>query len=246
MTRPVQLFRGDCLDLLPSIPDGSVDMICADLPYGTTNCHWDNRIPMEPLWREFWRVAKHNAAVCLFAQQPFATDLINAARKWFRYEWVVVKNRALGFLNANKMPLRAHELVLVFYRALPPYTPQTTGEGKPCVIVRKANPPQIYGSTHGTTTWSDGRRFPRDVLMARAINKPTHPTEKSVEVLEILIKSYTNRGGGGGQLRTCAGSDDGKRHVRRGVRTYGAEVHRNGKGRTLLRGSTKTDCGSES
>ena len=90
MTASFQLHHGDCMDLLPTIPDGSVDMICADLPYGTTCCQWDKRILMEPLWRELWRVCKSNAAIVMFAQQPFATDLINSARRFFRYEWVWV------------------------------------------------------------------------------------------------------------------------------------------------------------
>lgn len=193
MNGTTSLLHGDCLELLPSIPDGSVDMICADLPYGTTNCAWDVRIPMEPLWAEFWRVAKHNAAICLFAQQPFATDLINAARKWFRYEWVVAKSRASGFANANKMPLRAHELVLVFYRRLPTYRPQKV-PGQP-YKKRQVNG-AFYPVKQRTDTVNCGDRFPTDVIRVPSMRRQSmvSPTQKQVHLLEVLVKSYTNAG----------------------------------------------------
>lgn len=214
MTRPVQLFHGDCLDLLPSIPDGSVDMICADLPYGTTNCHWDKRIPMEPLWREFWRVAKHNAAVCLFAQQPFATDLINAARKWFRYEWVWVKTQQVGFFNCKKMPMRLHELIVVFYRALPKYNPIMRKVERGQLGRRRGNSDwkhvcgHIYGIVQrkAAPAWSyteNHTRYPVDVLefsnwnrmlFGRSQSDTRHPTEKPTSILEYLAKTYTDAG----------------------------------------------------
>lgn len=193
MSGGIQLLQGDCLELLKGIPDGTVDMICADLPYGTTNCHWDVRLPMAPLWEQFWRVAKHNAAICLFAQQPFATDLINAARKWFRYEWVFVKKRALGFLDANRRPLRAHKLILVFYRSLPTFHPQKTGDAHPHFVQRKADMAQIY-HTHRKSSWSDGKRFPRDVVEIHPSIKPAHPCEKPCSLLEMVVKTYTNAG----------------------------------------------------
>lgn len=118
------LLQGDCLEIMPAMRPGIFDLILCDLPYGITDLEWDKRIPMEPLWREYWRLLKPNGTVVLTAQQPFATDLIQAARKFFRYELIWEKTCALGFLNAKKMPLRAHENLLVFYRALPVYNPQ--------------------------------------------------------------------------------------------------------------------------
>ena len=202
MSAADRLFFGDCLELLPTIPDGSVDMICADLPYGTTNCAWDVRIPMEPLWREFWRVTKHNAAVCLFAQNPFAADLISAARKFFRYEWVWEKTHRNGFLNAHKMPLRVHELILVFYRALPTYNPQ---KFKPSRLrdglhfVHSGKKGSVYGKRNdgARPPWKESReRFPVDVVKFPlcALQKRSAHTEKPVALLEYLAKTYTDEG----------------------------------------------------
>ena len=118
--------QGDCLKLLKEIPDGSVDMILTDLPFGTTDCSWDIRLPLDEMWTQFKRVTKRNAAIVLFSQLPFACDLINANRKNFRYEIVWEKSVPVGFFNANKMPLRCHENILVFYQQLPTYNPQFT------------------------------------------------------------------------------------------------------------------------
>ena len=120
-----QLLHGDCLDLMQTIPSGSVDMILCDLPYGTTACKWDTVIPFEPLWAQYRRVAKRNAAIVLTASQPFTTALIASNMRDFRYSLVWDKvNKYTGALNANRMPLRRHEDVAVFYRALPIYNKQ--------------------------------------------------------------------------------------------------------------------------
>ncbi|MBQ7251808.1 MAG: site-specific DNA-methyltransferase [Kiritimatiellae bacterium] len=188
---------------MKTLPDGSVDMICADLPYGTTACPWDRRFPMEPLWEQFWRVAKRNAAICLFAQQPFATDLINAARKWFRYEWVWVKTRAGGPLNAKKMPLRGHELVLVFYRALPTYHPQMRKAKalRGNLYYRPRQPgsgdSEVYGCRASVRDWREtGMRYPVDVVTIKSKAQQCRhaPTEKPVELLEMLVRTYTDPG----------------------------------------------------
>ena len=127
----MRLINGDCLELMKDIPDGSIDMILADPPYGTTHRNkWDVVIPFEPMWEHLNRVIKDNGAVVLFSQLPFSCDLIQSNRKYFRYEWVWEKTNAVGFLNANRMPLRAHENILVFYKRLPMYNPQKT-KGKP-------------------------------------------------------------------------------------------------------------------
>nr|WP_243440635.1 site-specific DNA-methyltransferase [Fretibacterium fastidiosum] len=118
------LYREDCFDIFPDIPDGSVDMILCDLPYGTTNFTWDKKLPFGRLWTEYSRLIREHGAIALTAQQPFATDLIVAGRKLFRYELIWEKTLACGFLNANRMPLRAHENILIFYKKLPIYHPQ--------------------------------------------------------------------------------------------------------------------------
>lgn len=119
----MKLLQGDCLELMRDIPDGSVDMVLCDLPYGTTQCRWDTVIPFEPLWEHYKRVIKENGAILLFSAQPFTTDLIQSNRKMFRYEIIWEKTQRLGFLNAKKMPMRAHENICVFYKKLPTYNP---------------------------------------------------------------------------------------------------------------------------
>ena len=113
-----EVHQGDCLEILKQVPDGSVDMVLCDLPYGTTRCKWDTIIPFEPLWDEYRRVAKKNAAIVLTAAQPFTSVLIASNLKEFKYNWVWEKSKATGYLNAKKMPMRAHEDVCVFYLSL--------------------------------------------------------------------------------------------------------------------------------
>ena len=190
----MQLLHGDCLELMKSIPDGSVDMVLCDLPYGITSRNkWDNIIPLEELWQQYNRICKLNAAIILFAQMPFGSALIESNRKNFRYEWIWQKHQGSGFLNANRMPLRAHENILVFYKKLPTYNPQKT-KGKPYKAKSGVKTSTNYGSFDGSWhTDSDGERFPTDVLKYPAVRQ-FHPTQKPVELLEYLIKTYTNEG----------------------------------------------------
>jgi site-specific DNA-methyltransferase (adenine-specific) len=186
-----KLYQGDCLEIMPQIPTGSVDMILCDLPYGTTACEWDKRIDMDRLWAEYRRLAKPNGAIVLTAQQPFATDLINAARKWFRYEIIWEKSLALGFLNAKKMPLRAHENILVFYRALPTYNPQMTA-GKPYKKGPSSTGTVLYRRKKSLPTDNkDGLRYPRSVQKWTQEQHKGHPTAKPQAMFEWLINTYT-------------------------------------------------------
>lgn len=188
------LYCGDCLDIMREIPEGSVDMALCDLPYGITDCAWDVRIPLEPLWAAYKRVVKQSGAIVLTAQQPFATDLINAARPFFRYELIWEKAKALGFLNANRMPLRAHENVLVFYRRLPRYTPQFT-EGKPYQRGATKNASKsVYRHHVKTGIDNAGTRHPRSVLRFSQEGRTKHPTEKPQALFEWLIRTYTAPG----------------------------------------------------
>lgn len=224
MNDDIKLYNGDCMKLLQNVPDESVDMILCDLPYGTTDCDWDIPLPLNKLWREYKRVMKDSGAAVLFSQLPFAVDLINANRKWFRYEWIWDKRNAVGFLNANKMPLKQHENVLVFYKHLPTYNPQFT-EGKPYVRGRNHDS-NVYGSYAPTKTISDGRRFPNDLLsISNNRSKSQHPTQKPVPLCEYLIKTYTNEGEV--VLDNCMGSGStGVACVNTGRRFIGMELNK--------------------
>lgn len=188
----MKLICGDCIEAMRQIPDGSIDMVLADPPYGTTANKWDRTLPLEKMWWELRRVIRPNGAICLFAQQPFATDLINGSRREFRYEWVWEKVSAQGFLNANRMPLRAHELVLVFYKKLPTYHPQLT-KGKPYKGSGESRMTSNYHTRRNISRDNDGFRYPRDVQKFDG-ERGLHPTQKPVALLEYLIRTYTDPG----------------------------------------------------
>lgn len=120
--RSSTLYKGDCLTVMENIPDKSIDMVLCDLPYGVTRNHWDTIIPLDKLWEQYKRIVKNNAAICLFAQGLFYIDLVNSNRKMFRYDLVWNKILTSGFLNANRMPLRQHEQIAIFYKNAQPIT----------------------------------------------------------------------------------------------------------------------------
>ena len=186
------IYNENCLEGMKKIPDGSIDMILDDLPYGTTDCAFDERLPFAPMWEQFLRVCKLNAAIVLFSQLPFGSDLIQSQRKLFRYEWIWEKSLGVGFLNAKKMPLRCHENILVFYRRLPTYNPQFA-KGKPY----KARPTSFslnYQHQKQTEQNNSGTRYPKDILSGTYDVMKSHPQQKPVELLEYLIRTYTNEG----------------------------------------------------
>ena len=194
----INLMRGDCLERMKEIPDGSVDMILTDPPYGTTQCKWDSVIPLEPMWEQLKRVIKPNGAIVMTASQPFTTTLISSNIKMFKYCWVWDKvNRPTGHLNAKKRPMRQTEDVIVFCSGKVPYNPQMT-QGKPY----RATGGKIsdnYGSqVKSTTVCDDGLRYPRELISIKADERGTvgriHPTQKPVALMEYLIKTYTNPG----------------------------------------------------
>lgn len=201
-TKDYELWNGDCLELMKDIPDKFADMILCDLPYGVTAKNkWDTIIPFKALWEQYERIIKDNGAIVLFGQDKFTAECMLSNRKLHRYNLIWKKVLPSGFLNANRMPLREHEDIMVFYKKLPTYNPQKF-KGNPCHtrgIVSKTNEVQHkndnYGDFKCVETEGD-MKFPTSVL---EFSKPhpsvsVHPTQKPVELLEWLIKTYTNEG----------------------------------------------------
>ena len=192
----IELLNGDCLGLMKDIPDCSIDMILADLPYGTTACKWDDIIPFDLLWEQYERVIKDDGAIVLTASQPFTTKLIASNYKMFRYNWVWEKSYSTGFMNANKMPLKNIEDVLVFYKRLPTYNPQGIIEVNKKQVRKKDKKTTIYsdmGLKEGTYT-QKYTNYPKQIIKTTTKEKTIHPTQKPVELFEYLIKTYTNEG----------------------------------------------------
>jgi DNA modification methylase len=192
----VTIRHGDCFDMLPKLQDQSADLILADLPYGTTQCAWDAVIPFEPLWREYLRIAKPNAAIVLCAAQPFASMVVASNPKQYRYEWIWEKGNATGFLNAKKQPLRAHESAQVFYRQQPVYNPQMTSGHVRKTTKRKTVNSECYGKALNLTEYDSTERYPRSVQFFSS-DKQTgsfHPTQKPIAWMDFLIRTYTNPG----------------------------------------------------
>lgn len=185
----------DCLEGMKAIPDGSVDMVLCDLPYGTTRNKWDSIIPVEALWEEYNRVCKLTAAIVLFSQMPFTASLVNSKPDMFRYEWIWEKTQGTGHLNAKKMPLKIHENVLVFYRSLPTYNPQW-GKGEPYTATYSTHSSNYGTQKDNITTVNDGRRYPTDIIrVAKGEgDRHLHLTQKPVALCEYLIKTYTHPG----------------------------------------------------
>ncbi|MEK3955331.1 DNA-methyltransferase [Psychrobacillus sp. FSL K6-1464] len=191
------IYNMDCLEGMKHIPDKSVDLILCDLPYGTTNCDWDSIIPFEELWQHYKRVIKDNGAIVLTASQPFTTKLIASNMKWFRYEWIWKKgNHVTGFQNANRMPLKNHENVCVFYKKLPTYQPQGIMKIKPKIV--KSNPSmQVLGKQNKTLNKYHlvrHKNYPKSILDFPRESKTFHPTQKPIDLFEYIIRTYTNEG----------------------------------------------------
>lgn len=194
----IDLKQGDCLELMKNIPDKSVDMVLCDLPYGTTQNKWDKRIDLQQLFTHYKRIIKSGGAIALFAQQPFASDLVQANRKQFRYEWVWQKSNKTGFLNSKKIPLKEHENILIFYDKLPIYNPQMRkGEH---INARKGRAlSSNYGKFYRMDSQKVDEYYPSSIIQFKCVNQQSikerlHPTQKPVPLLEYLIKTYTNEG----------------------------------------------------
>jgi site-specific DNA-methyltransferase (adenine-specific) len=194
-----KIHLGDCLDLMPSIPSKSVDMILCDLPYGTTACEWDSIIDMARLWQEYERVIKDNGAIVLTASSHFTFKLWQSNIRLFRYKIVWDKNFKVGFMDANRRPMRQHEDILLFYKKPPIYNPQKS-KGTPYkAILDKNNVPEYMGKIERIPTINEGDRYPSDIVKVNSVaysggERGLHPTQKPVALFEYLIKTYTNEG----------------------------------------------------
>lgn len=191
----MDLRFGDCLELLPAIPDASVDLILADLPYGTTRCAWDSHIDLQLLWPELRRVCR--GAIVLFAQSPFDKVLGMSNLPMLRHEWIWEKTHATGHLNAKKMPLKAHENVLVFYDRLPTYNPQKTTGHVRKTATKRGDVTPVYGAqTFDAITYDSTDRYPRSVQVFPSDKQRSklHPTQKPEALCEYLIRTYSNPG----------------------------------------------------
>ena len=196
-----EIYLGDCLELMPKhVEDKSVDMIFCDLPYGTTQNKWDSVIPLDELWKEYERVIKDNGAIVLFAAQPFTSALIMSNPKMFKYDWIWQKPKGTGHLNAKKQPMRDKEDILVFYKKQCTYNPQMT-EGTPYKDkagkdhTKSTSMTGSYGKYTNYREVNKGVRYPKQVQQFGVVERGTvHPTQKPLDLIEYMIKTYTNEG----------------------------------------------------
>lgn len=220
------IYNADCLEKMKEIPDGSIDLICTDLPYevlhkNNPHAQWDRIIPFKPLWEQYERIIKDNGAIVLFAQGMFTAQLMMSNPKLWRYNLVWNKCRVTGFLNANRMPMRCHEDICVFYKSLPTYNPQyedgeanhSRGNGNhketnSCYGKYKVD---YKGRTCESvprveTTVPEGKKLPRSIISIKKEHESTvlHPTQKPVELIRYLLRTYTNMGET--VLDSCCGS----------------------------------------
>lgn len=205
------LYNGDCLEVMKEVPDKSVDLILCDLPYGTTSCSWDSVIPFESLWDEYKRMIKPNCAILLFGTEPFSSHLRLSNLSWFKYDWIWEKSKCGSAFTSKYRPQSKHEIVSVFGKGRVNYFPQMQ-EGEPYKRTRKANngdKPNNHklGVVSDSETVNTGFRYPSTVQFFQQKwrrQDQVHPTQKPVELMEYLIKTYSEDGAT--VLDNCSGS----------------------------------------
>ena len=190
----IRLMQGDCLERMKEIESGSIDMVLTDPPYGTTACKWDSVIPLEPMWDQLKRVIKPNGAIVMTASQPFTSVLVSSNLGMFAYEWIWVKSKITGVLNAKKMPVRKHEQVLVFCDKKCTGTYNAQGLVAKGTVTKQGGNSDNYGQRNAKEYIQAWTNWPRDVLEIKSEGKTVHPTQKPVALMEYLIKTYTNEG----------------------------------------------------
>ena len=192
----LKLYNADCLEFMNKIPAKSVDMILCDLPYGITKCEWDKPIDLKKLWKHYERIIKDNGAICLFGQTRFFLDLVNSNPRLYRYDLVWDKVLKTRFLNANKQPLRQHEQIAVFYKKQPKYNPQVKKLQTNYEKGENQKVTRVYGSVNRILDSNKNQegKYPTSILKFKKVSssKMMHPTEKPIELLEFLIRLYTD------------------------------------------------------
>lgn len=194
----IELYNGDCLEVMKDIKDKSIDMILCDLPFEHTCCSWDLLIPFEPLWKQYKRIIKDNGAIVLFGAEPFSSKLRMSNPKMYRYDWIWEKTKYSNFLCLKKQPARNYENICIFYKKQPTYNPEML-KGKPYIDkrngIKKQGHQQEYGIKNFVPIENKGERYPNCIIhFSNGNNKNVHPTQKPVPLLEYLIKTYTNEG----------------------------------------------------
>lgn len=200
-----KIYMEDCLIGMNKIPDGSIDAIICDLPYGTTQCDWDKVIPFDKMWKQINRIIKPNAAIVLFGQEPFSSSLRLSNIKAYKYDWVWNKKRPTGQLNAKRQPMRQHEYIHVFYYSQPKYNPVMHKNRMPRkfigMVKRSNKKSDNYGDQYDylSNITDDSESYPRSIIEQTAVvgngkEKVNHPTQKPISLLEYLVRTYTDKG----------------------------------------------------
>ena len=209
LDKDVNLWLGDCIELMHHIPDKSIDLILCDLPYGVTNCEWDDIIPLTPLWRHYERIIKDSGAILLFGSDDFSTRLKNSNPELYQYDWIWLKNKPTGFATARSKPMRTHEFISVFYKEQPTYNPIKEPRDFDPSNQKALEKPLIRHGYYGSETQErdfkekfvkeyDNLRFPTTVQKFKSVGNSkgsgrVHPTQKPVDLLEYMIKTYTDK-----------------------------------------------------